>query len=46
MYRRLIAGQQKFEIPFGVDLDAENRWVKLAALMPWEKNRRTLRPEF
>ena len=25
------------EIPFGVALDVENRWVKLAAIMPWEK---------
>jgi IS5 family transposase len=32
-----MAGQQKLEIPFGVELHAENRWVKLAGLMPWEK---------
>ena len=32
-----MAGQQKLEIPFGVDLDAKNRWVKLAAIMPWEE---------
>ena len=25
------------EIPFGVELDANNRWVKLAAIMPWDK---------
>jgi len=37
MYRRSMRGQQKLEIPFGVDLDAENRWVKLVAIMPWEK---------
>ena len=37
MYRKTMPGQQKMEIPFGVELDAENRWVKLAALMPWEK---------
>ena len=37
MYRRRMAGQQKLEIPFGVDLDAENRWVKLASIMPWKK---------
>jgi len=37
MYRRSIAGQQKLEIPFGVDLDANNRWLRLASLIPWEK---------
>jgi len=37
MYRKTLAGQQKFEIPFGVELDSENRWVKLSSIMPWEK---------
>ena len=37
MYRRSGYGQQKLEIPFGVELDAGNRWVQLAGLMPWEK---------
>jgi len=37
MHRRALAGQLKFGIPFGVELDAENRWVKLASIMPWEK---------
>jgi hypothetical protein len=37
MYRRAMIGQQKLDIPFGVELEAENRWVKLAKLMPWEK---------
>jgi hypothetical protein len=37
MYRRKLAGQQKLEIPFGVELDADNRWVKLASLMPWDE---------
>jgi hypothetical protein len=37
MYRRKMAGQTKLGIPFGVELEAENRWVKLASLMPWEK---------
>jgi hypothetical protein len=32
-----MSGQQKLEIPFGVELDAENRWVKLASIMPWEE---------
>jgi hypothetical protein len=37
MYRRRMAGQQKLDIPFGVELDANNRWVQLASIMPWEK---------
>jgi len=37
MYRSSIYGQQKLDIPFGVSLDAGNRWVKLAFLMPWDK---------
>jgi hypothetical protein len=37
MYRRSQFTQQKMEMPFGVELDPENRWVKLSKLMPWEK---------
>lgn len=37
MYRRKLPGQQKLEIPYGVELRSDNRWVKLAALMPWEE---------
>ena len=37
MYRRWMAEQQKLEIPFGVELDANNRWVKLSSIMPWAK---------
>lgn len=37
MYRRTIPGQIKFDIPFGVELDSNNRWVKLASIMPWDK---------
>ena len=37
MYRKQTIGQTKMEIPFGVELDKENRWVKLAALMPWDE---------
>jgi len=37
MYRRILFGQQKLELPFGVELDAENRWVKLSRIMPWDK---------
>ncbi len=40
MYRRSNPGQLSFEnfyLPFGGKLSGENRWVKLAALIPWEE---------
>lgn len=40
MYRRSTPGQLAFEnfyLPFGGKLSGENRWVKLAVLIPWEK---------
>lgn len=40
MYRRSTLGQLSFEnfyLPFGGKLSGENRWVKLAALIPWDK---------
>jgi IS5 family transposase len=40
MYRRSPPGQLAFEnfyLPFGGSLSGENRWVKLAALIPWEQ---------
>ena len=39
MYRRSTPGQLSFErfyLPFGGKLSGENRWVKLAELIPWE----------
>lgn len=39
MYRRSTPGQLSFEnfyLPFGGRLSGENRWVKLAELIPWE----------
>lgn len=39
MYRRPAPGQLSFEnfyLPFGGKLSGENRWVKLAQLIPWE----------
>lgn len=39
MYRRSSPGQLSFEVfylPFGGKLSGENRWVKLADLIPWE----------
>jgi hypothetical protein len=40
MYRKEPKGQLSFEdfyLPFGGHLDGNNRWVKLAALIPWEE---------
>jgi transposase, IS5 family len=40
MYRRSTPGQLSFEnfyLPFGGRLSGENRWVKLAAVIPWEQ---------
>ena len=37
MYRRVIPGQYRLELPFGVELRTDNRWVQYAAIMPWEK---------
>ena len=40
MYNRSTPGQLSFEnfyLPFGGKLCGENRWVKLAELIPWEK---------
>ncbi|MEL6939183.1 MAG: IS5/IS1182 family transposase, partial [Cyanobacteria bacterium J06598_1] len=39
MYRSPTPGQLSFEnfyLPFGGHLNGENRWVKLAAAIPWE----------
>jgi len=33
----MVPGQYKLDIPFGVELSTENRWVQLARIMPWEK---------
>lgn len=40
MYRRPSPGQLSFEdfyLPFGGQLSAANRWVRLASIMPWEQ---------
>jgi hypothetical protein len=40
MYRRSTPGQLSFEnfyLPFGGKLSSENRWVKLAEMIPWEE---------
>jgi IS5 family transposase len=40
MYRQSATGQLSFEnfyLPFGGKLSGENRWVRLAELVPWEE---------
>ena len=37
MYRRHTSAQLKLEVPFGVELKIDNRWVRLSSLMPWDK---------
>ena len=37
MYRRVIPGQHRLDVPFGVELRTDNRWVQYAAIMPWAK---------
>ena len=40
MYRKKDLDQlviEEFRMPFGGYLSAQNRWVKLAGLMPWER---------
>ncbi|MGK7898995.1 MAG: IS5 family transposase [Xenococcus sp. (in: cyanobacteria)] len=40
MYRttnKFHLGAEKFELPFGGKLSPENRWVKLAQLIPWSE---------
>jgi hypothetical protein len=40
MYRQSPKGQLSFEdfyLPFGGKLSGENRWIRLAELVPWEQ---------
>lgn len=40
MYRSTPSGQlsfEKFYLPFGGKFSGENRWVKLAELIPWDE---------
>jgi len=46
MYRRVIPGQDRLELPFGVELRTDNRWVQFAAIMPWEKIDRLYQAKF
>jgi len=46
MYRRVIPGQNKLDIPVGVELRTDNRWVQFSAIMPWEKIDRLYQANF
>ena len=49
MYRILHNGQlsiKDFHVPFGGTLDADNRWVIVSSLMPWEELEETSAPQF
>jgi len=37
MYRREVPGQKRLDLPYGVELRVDNRWVQLARIMPWER---------
>ena len=37
MYRRKIPGQLQIELPFDLRLDPNNRWVRLAGQIPWDR---------
>lgn len=37
MYRRQASGQLKLDIDFGVALNPESQWVKLADQIPWDR---------
>ena len=49
MYRQSSPGQlsfQDFYLPFGGKLSPENRWVKLADMLPWEEFESTYASQF
>ena len=49
MYRQSSPGQLSFEdfyLPFGGKLSPENRWVKLAEIIPWEEFESTYASQF
>jgi hypothetical protein len=46
MYRRVIPGQDRLDLPFGVELRTDNRWVQFAAIMPWEEIDRLYQANF
>ena len=49
MYRQSSPGQlsfQDFYLPFGGKLSPDNRWVKLAEMIPWEEFESTYASQF
>jgi len=37
MYRKKNPNQTELELPFGIPLNPDSKWVKLAKLMPWDR---------
>ena len=46
MYRHQHPNQLKMEVPFGVALDEDNCWVRLAKMMPWDTIDEMYRKQF
>lgn len=49
MYKKAIATQYEFEdfyLPFGGELNGQNRWVKLAKMIPWAEAEELYRTQF
>ena len=49
MYRRKDRNQLSFEdifLPFGGKLSGDNRWIKLAELIPWDELEKDYAAEF
>ena len=46
MYRHEVYDQLKMEMPFGVTLREDNRWVILSKKFPWEEIDREYQEHF
>ena len=49
MYRKQNNGQlsiKDFHVPFCDTLDPDNRWVRLAELIPWQELKKAYAPQF
>ena len=49
MYKKDLIAQQEFEdfyLPFGGELSSNNRWVRLAKIVPWDKAETLYRKQF
>jgi len=46
MYRHENYKQMKLELPFGVSLNQDNRWVILSSMFPWEETDKEYQAHF